>query len=68
MGSYRLPQFFQKGADEILQNELLAMERKEDLINNYHQNTRVEDPNELLADMSDFIQEVGYTSSFMDQT
>lgn len=28
----------------------------------------MDDPNDLLCDMSDFIQEVGYTSSFIEQS
>ena len=67
MSSYRLPQFFQQTEEQIARIERKSTKRKINIIRQATKTKLAEDPDELVKDMADFLQEVGYTSSFIDQ-
>ena len=67
MSSYRLPQFFKQSEAEKERIERKSTKRKLGLIRQATHAKPADDPDELVKGMADFLQDVGYTSSFIDQ-
>ena len=66
MSSYRFPQFFEKSDSQKEQLKQDCLQRRKDLLVQSKNLKKAENPDQLIEGMSDFLHEVGFSSSFID--
>ena len=63
---FRGPQFFKESNEEKTERQQIEKKIRGDLLNVKHNMDLATEPDELIQDMSSYLKDVGYSTSFLD--